>query len=150
MGVRRWWRRRSARRGAKADHLRTLGRVAGEIADGDTAGLVVLDVARTLVELLDLGDCEFQVAPFADFPDGRERPTMRRDGRMELRGQAWDPVLVGLPTGGFLMPVVARGRTEGRYLCTPNGPGRPSAERLVVAQVLADQTASALLLDSVA
>lgn len=135
-----------ARRSAGGDHLRTVSRVAGEIADGDVTGLVVLDVARSLVELLDLRDCEFQLPPFAD----DDTPGLRRDGRLELQGTVWDPATIGFPPGGFLVPVVARGCTEGRYRCTPRGRGRISPERVVVALTLADQTASALLLDSVA
>jgi hypothetical protein len=146
VAIKRWFRARAARRSTATDHLRTLNRIAGEIADGDTTGLVVLDVARSLVELLDLRDCEFQVPPLSDDP----KPCLRRDGFLEAQGTAWDPSAIGLPAGGFHVPVVARGRTEGRYLCTPRGQGRPSPERLVVALTLADQTASALLLDSVA
>ncbi|HEY8547621.1 MAG TPA: hypothetical protein VIL36_21310 [Acidimicrobiales bacterium] len=123
-----------------------LSRVAGEIADGDITGLVVLDVARSLVDLLDLRDCEFQLPPFVD----DDLPCLRRDGRLELQGTVWDPATIGFPPGGFLVPVVARGCIEGRYRCTPRGRRRVSAERVVVALTLADQTASALLLDSVA
>jgi hypothetical protein len=127
-------------------HLRTVGRVAGEIADGDMAGLVVLDVARSLVEVLGLSDCEFQVPPL----DNPQRPCLRRDGWLESRGHDWDPTAIGLPDTGFYLPVVARGRVEGRYLCTPRRRRRPSRERVDVALTLADQAASALLLDSVA
>jgi len=146
VAIRRWWKARAVRRSSPTDHLHTLRRVAGEIADGDITGLVVLDVARSLVELLDLRDCEFQLPPLAD--DGK--PCLRRDGYLELQGTAWDPGAIGLPAAGFHVLVVARGRTEGRYLCTPRAQTKPSPERLVVALTLADQTASALLLDSVA
>ena len=146
MHIRRWFRSRAARRSAASDHVRTLSRVANEIADGDITGLVVLDVARSLVELLDLRDCEFQLPPFA----ADDTPCLRRDGRLELQGTMWDPATIGFPPGGFLVPVVARGCTEGRYRCTPAGRGKTSLDQVVVALTLADQTASALLLDSVA
>jgi hypothetical protein len=137
------------RRERSVAHLHTVGRVAGEIADGDTAGLVVLDVARSLVELLRLRDCEFELPPFA----AQETPakaTLLRTGELELWGVRWDPTMVCLPDGGFYIPVVARGRVEGRYVCRPRRSWRPAEEPVMVALTLADQAASALLLDSVA
>jgi hypothetical protein len=140
---------RSLRRRGRVDelvHLRTVGRVASEIADGDAAGLVVLDVARSLVDVLRLRDCELQLPPFAD----GSAPVLCRTGEMELWGVRWDPTLIGLPEAGFSIPIVARGRTEGRYVCSPVRRWNPSREQVTVALTLADQAASALLLDAVA
>lgn len=127
-------------------HLETVGRVAGEIADGDMAGLVVLDVARSLVELLALQDCRFERAPFV----GASKPCLVRGGELRLGDKTWDPTRIGLPAGGFHIPLVARGRTEGRYVCMPSGrrPRRPSRQAVLVAGTLADQAASALLFDT--
>lgn len=136
------------RRGSSTQHLHTVGRVAGEIADGDMAGLVVLDVARSLVELLRLRDCEFEIPPFVPEPTPA-KPNLLRTGELELRGVRWDPALICLPDGGYYISVVARGRTEGRFVCTPRRSWRPPRERVAVALTLADQAASALLLDSV-
>lgn len=149
LALRRTRRHRTSWRRERAEesvHLRTVGRVASEIADGDTAGLVVLDVARSLVELLWLRDCELQLPPFTGGP----KPVLCRTGEMELWGVRWDPTLIGLPEAGFSIPIVARGRIEGRYLCTPARRWNPSRERMTVARTLADQAASALLLDAVA
>jgi hypothetical protein len=132
-----------------AQHLHTVGRVAGEIADGDVAGLVVLDVARSLVELLRLRDCEFELPPFAA-ETRPAKPSLVRTGELELFGVRWDPTMICLPDGGYYIPIVARGRVEGRYVCTPRRSWRPPEERVAVAVTLADQAASALLLDSVA
>jgi hypothetical protein len=106
----------------------------------------MLDVGRSLVELLRLRDCELQLPPLAD----DSRPTLCRTGEMELRGVRWDPTLIGLPEAGFSIPIVARGRIEGHYLCTPERRWNASKERVMVALTLADQAASALLLDAVA
>jgi hypothetical protein len=127
-------------------HLQTVGRVAGEIAEGDMAGMVVLDVARSLVELLGLRDCRFEAAP----TPVASMPCLLHTGELELRGMRWTAALVGLPAEGFTIPVVARGRTEGRYVCLPRRPYRVTDETIVVALTLADQAASALLLESVA
>lgn len=129
-------------------HLQIVRGLAGEIADGDLAGLVVLDAARSLVDVLGLADCRFDLPPFAE----GAKPLLCRDGWLTLRGVEWDPTAVGLPQGGFHLPVVARGRTAGRFVCTPRPrpARRPSPERITVALTLADQAASALLLESVA
>jgi hypothetical protein len=127
-------------------HLQTVGRVAGEIAEGDMAGLVVLDVARSLVELLGLRDCRFEVAPL---PSG-SKPCLAHTGEFELHGVRWSPAQIGLPAGGFYIPLIARGRIEGRYVCVPRARSRLSDETMTVAVTLADQAASALLLDPVA
>jgi len=133
-------------RRSTTEHLQTVGRVAGGIADGDMAGLVVLDVARSMVDVLRLRDCEFEVPPLA----APGKPCLRRDGWLERRGHDWDPTAIGLPESGFYVPVVARGQVAGRFLCTPRSRHRPSRERVEVALTLADQVASALLLEAVA
>jgi uncharacterized protein DUF4118 len=153
----RWSRRprpprrvpRRARQDGVAEHLGTLRRVAGEIAEGDVGGLVALDVARGLVDVLRLSDCRFEVPPLDDDAT-RHMPVLRRGGELELSGVRWDPCRVGLPAEGFTVPIVARGRAEGRYVCVPRRRRRPTEEEIGVAVALADQAASALLLDSVA
>jgi K+-sensing histidine kinase KdpD len=58
-------RRRPARtlriqlpRSIRSAHLSTIRRVAGDIAEGDTAGVVVLDIARSLVDVFRLRDAD--------------------------------------------------------------------------------------------
>ncbi len=65
-----------------ADHLQTVSRVAADIAEGDDAGLVLLDVSCALVELLDLRDCAFKRPPFPP----RERPRLVHTGELEMWG----------------------------------------------------------------
>jgi hypothetical protein len=149
---RRWFvrhrplRLRGRRDPVAAAHLQTVGRVAGEIAEGDTAGMVVLDVARSLVEVLGLRDCRFEAAPLA----AASTPRLLHTGELEYRGMRWTAAMIGLPADGFTIPVVARGRTEGRYVCLPRRPYRVSDETVAVALTLVDQAASALLLEAVA
>jgi hypothetical protein len=137
----RLWRSRDEE---ALDHLHTVGRVAADIAEGDDAGLVLLDVSCALVELLDLRDCAFEQPPF---PPG-ERPVLLHTGELELRGVRWDPARTGLPTRGFAIPVAARGHVEGRFLCVPRRPGTVRPDRVVVALTLVDQAASAVVLSS--
>jgi hypothetical protein len=125
--------------------LQTVSRVAADIAGGDDAGLVVLDVARGLVELLDLKDCSFELSR----SESPSRPELVPPGEMVLRGTRWDPAPIGLPLNGFDIPVVARGRVEGTFVCVPRRSRRVSRESLDIAITLADQAAFALLLDSV-
>ena len=141
--LRRWLLRRRPRRGP-TQHLDTVSRVAEDIADGDDAGLVVLDVARTLVEVLALKDCWFEVPPLTGAP----KAVLVHGGELELGGTRWDPGLIGLPDDGFHVPVVARGRVEGRFVCVPRRRQPVPRECILVALTLADQTASALLLAS--
>jgi hypothetical protein len=130
------------RRQVASDHLLTIGRVAEDIAEGDPADFVLLDVARSLVELFGLTDCRYEVAPF----ECNSMAVLVRGGELEQQGVRWDPKLIGLPRSGFAVPIVARGHTAGRFVCLPRRESKPSVERLAVAQTLADQAASALLL----
>jgi hypothetical protein len=130
------------RRVVEAEHLATVGQVAAGIADGDDAGLVVLDVARALVGVLDLRDCSFERAPF----DRGDRAVLRHTGELELRGVRWDPAVITPPARGFHIPVAARGRVVGRYLCVPRRTVPVRRGSVVVALTLVDQAASALVL----
>lgn len=134
----RRWRRGSG------EHLRSVGRVAQDIAEGDDAGLVLLDVARALVDVLGLRDCRFEVPPFA----AEQKPILTHKGELEEQGTTWLPGLIGLPEEGFYLPVVARGHEAGRYVCVPRRRQPLPAESVLVAITLADQAASALLLAS--
>lgn len=136
---------RSQRR-TRNDHVLTLHRVAAEIAEGDAAGLVMLDIARSLVELLRLRDCRFELDP----PAIGERPVLLRSGELELRGTRWSPIQVGLGLGGFDLPVITRGHLAGRFICEPRRRIHVSEEQVAVTLTLADHAASALLLADVA
>jgi hypothetical protein len=133
-------------RSLRSAHLLTIGRVASDIAEGDAAGLVVLDIARGLVELLALRDCRFEIAPLSP----GARPVLLHSGELELRGTRWSPTAVALSSDGFDLPVVARGRVVGRFVCEPRRRTTVTREQIGVALTLADQAASALLLTEVA
>jgi hypothetical protein len=130
----------------RSAHLSTLRRVAGDIAEGDTAGLVVLDIARSLVEVLRLRDCRFELTPLRV----SERPVLLPDGELALDGVHWSPIGIGISDKGFDLPVIARGQLAGRFVCQPRARISVSREQLSVALTLADQAASALLLANAA
>jgi hypothetical protein len=125
--------------------VRSMGRVAEQVAGGDSASFVVLDVALALVDLLDLRDCRYEPA------SGESgRPVLRHGGELEYRGVRWSPTQIGLPEKGFDLPLVARGHLVARFVCLP-GPRRPVPEdRVLAALALVDQAASAQLIERVA
>jgi hypothetical protein len=124
--------------------VRSMGRVAEQVAGGDSASFVVLDVARTLVELLDLEDCRYEPG---GVPTGR--PVLRHGGEMELWGVRWSPVMIGLPEKGFEIEMVALGLAVGRFVCLPRRRGRVQEDRVLAALALVDQAASAQLIERV-
>jgi hypothetical protein len=125
--------------------LRSVGRVAQEVADGDDAEFILLDVARTLVELLDLDDCRYETAPLAD----ASRATLVHGGDLELQQLRWTPMQLGLPERGFDLLVEARGQILGRFVCSPRHRRTISEDRVLAALALVDQAASARLIASV-
>jgi hypothetical protein len=133
------------RRQPPLDPIRSVGRVAQEVADGDDAEFILLDVARTLVELLDLSDCRYETAPLADSP----RATLRHGGELELQQLRWTPMQLGLPERGFDMLIAARGLTLGRFVCSPRHQHTVGEDRVLAALALVDQAASARLIASV-
>jgi hypothetical protein len=137
-------RRAEARRDCERSlvSVRSVGRVAEQVAGGDSASFVVLDVARALVELLDLADCRYEPG---DRPSGL--PALRHGGELELWGIRWSPVPIGLPERGFEVEMVARGLVEGRFVCMPRRREPIPEDRLLAAIALADQAASARLIE---
>jgi hypothetical protein len=119
--------------------------VAHEVAEGDGAEFIVIDVARSLVELLDLRDCRYETAPLAE----DARPTLVQGGELELAHVRWSPMQLGLPQGGFDLVLAARGQTLGRFVCEPRVQHTVSEDRLLAALTLADQAASARLIEAV-
>jgi hypothetical protein len=125
--------------------VRSMGRVAEQVAGGDSASFVVLDVARTLVELLDLADCRYEPASGAS-----GRPVLLHGGELEYRGVRWSPSQIGLPDRGFDLPMVARGHLVGRFVCLPRRRWAVPEDRVLAATALVDQAASAQLIERVA
>lgn len=139
-------RRAAARRTHQTilDALRSVSQVAAEVATGGDAGLVLIDVGRRMVDLLDLTDCSFEVPPFERWA----RPLLQRDGEMGLHGVTWDPSKLGFPGAGFYISVVARDHIVGRFHCLPRHRYGIPHERVLAALALADQTAAALLISA--
>jgi len=148
--ARRRHRTRRSRAEARRDcerslvSVRSMGRVAEQVAGGDSASFVVLDVARTLVELLDLDDCRYESGTR---PTGR--PVLRHGGEMELWGVRWSPVMIGLPEKGFDIEMVALGLAVGRFVCLPRRRSPVPEDRVLAALALVDQAASAQLIERV-
>jgi hypothetical protein len=138
---------RAERRRARAlDCLRSVGRVAGEVAGGDSASFIQIDVARSLVDLLDLQDCRYEAAPC----QASGRPVLEHPGWFTWGDVGWSPFQLGLPTRGFDLLVTARGHVVGRYVCLPRH-HRPAREDSVLAALtLVDQAATAELIDPAA
>jgi hypothetical protein len=141
----RWWPVGFRRPRLPLGPLRSVGRVAQEVADGDDAEFILLDVARTLVELLDLDDCRYETAPLAD----ASRATLVHGGELELQQLRWTPMQLGLPERGFDLLVEARGQTLGRFVCSPRHRRTIGEDRVLAALALVDQAASARLIASV-
>jgi GAF domain-containing protein len=72
------------------------------------------------------------------------------NGELTLDGFRWSPINIGISASGFDVPVIARGRVAGRFVCVPRSRVSVSTEQLAVALTFADQAASALLLASAA
>jgi hypothetical protein len=138
--------RAERRRARSLDCLRSVGRVAEEVAGGDPAAFIQIDVARSLVDLLDLRDCRYESAPCGP----SRRPVLSHPGWFSVGDVGWSPLQLGLPTKGFDMLVTARGRVVGRYVCLPRRQ-RPAREDSVLAALaLVDQAATAGLIDPAA
>ena len=135
--------RRDCRRSLAS--VRSMSRVAEQVADGDSASFIVIDVARALVELLDLGDCRYEPTPG---PSGR--PVLLHGGELTYRGVRWSPVHIGLPEKGFDLPMTARGRVVGRFVCLPRRRHPIQEDRVITATALVDQAATAQLIEHVA
>lgn len=141
------WRARLAlRRPRGIDCLRSVGRLSEEVACGDSASFIQLDVARTLVELLNLRDCRYEAAPFLR----GTRPVLEHPGWLTLGPAGWSPVQVGLPEKGFDIVVEARGLPVGRFVCTPRHGGHAHEDSILAALALVDHAAMACLIEAAA
>ena len=79
------WRRVAERRDGRRSlaSIRSMNRAAEQVAGGDSASFVVLDVARALVELLGLRDCRYEAGPGSGV-----RPVLRH-AQPTLYGVSW-------------------------------------------------------------
>jgi hypothetical protein len=113
--------------------------VGEQIAQGEDAEFVLMNVATQLRELLTLQDCRFIRQP----PSGKGA-WIQTDGTVRLNPIRWPVSSVGLPTAHVELPVRGGGDILGTFILTPT-PAQPiSHERCVVAVALADQLGAAL------
>ncbi len=121
--------------------------VAELVASGEEADWVVLAVAVELRTLLQLRDVRFDYEPFPAPTDAdpRVRPRIESDGSVSFGVLGWAAASIGLPGKLVDLPVMARGRSVGRFVLRPT-PGLPiDLERRLVAVALADQVGAALM-----
>ena len=123
----------------EASYVGVLHSVTELVAAGASHDEVVEVVRRSLIDLLSLRDCRFEMTA-ADRPRFRIENT----GEVLLGGSVWGVHRLGLPGPEIELPVRARGVAVGRFVLTPT-PGDPvSRERRVVAVALADQVGATL------
>jgi len=141
-----WRVRQALRRPRGLDCLRSVGRLSEEVACGDSASFIRIDVARTLVELLDLRDCRYETAPYLP----STRPVLQHPGWLTIGPVGWSPVHVGLPEHGFDIVVEARGLPVGRFVCAPRRAGHAHEDSILAALALVDHAAMACLIEAAA
>jgi len=115
-------------------------RELSELAAGSSTSEVVIDsVERSLVPLLDLRACRFDVA-LADPPLAR----VEARGGVNHVGHDWPVREIGIPGPEAEIVIEWRGRAFGRFVLTPT-PGHPvTLERRVVAVLLVRVVAAAM------
>jgi K+-sensing histidine kinase KdpD len=119
--------------------LRRMQRVAGLAAGGEGVDDLLLAVTAELMETLELQNCWFERQPFlAAFP------RLERSGVVQSTEHRYANGAFELPREGVELPVVASGKTLGRFVLIPTpGVGVPK-ERRLSAIALADQVGAAL------
>ena len=123
----------------EANFVARIHSAAAMVATGESAQLVVEEIADQLTDLLSLRHCRFDPAA-----SEQHHARMRQDGDVFLAGMRWEVEQMGLPGNEVELPVTYRGRLYGRFVMVPT-PGKPvSRERRVVASALADQAGAAL------
>ncbi len=96
-----------------------------------------------LVVLLSLLECRYEAAPFVS-----SLPRIERTGAIEGEHRRWIGGEFTLPGLGAEIPVVARGRTYGRFVLIPDLSMGVSIEERIVAVALVDQLGAALATDA--
>jgi hypothetical protein len=109
-----------------------------ELAAGSAPASTVIDqTTRSLIELLDLRSCRFDLG-LVDPPLAR----IQSNGDVVHVGLRWPVDEAGIPGPEAEIVALWRGRTVGRFVLTPT-PGAPiSLERRIVAVALVDVTAA--------
>jgi hypothetical protein len=120
------------------DELHRVQRVAHLAASGESDDDLVLAVRAELIEDLKLRDCTFEQPPFTtSYPTLASSGVFRGSDPHDHRVYTKDGF--DLPSTGVELPVVANGRTLGRFVLMPEPGVGVSFERRMVAGALADQ-----------
>jgi Domain of unknown function (DUF4118) len=138
-------RRQRAQVATRGDEIQVLRRTAELVASGTPSDAVLTTVHDELVELLSLVECRYETAPFT-----YSLPRIERTGAVEGAHRRWIGGEFALPGFGAEIPVVARGRTFGRFVLVPDLSVGVSIDERVVAVVLVDQLGAAMAADSAA
>jgi hypothetical protein len=128
-----------AQRDDEQQQLRRMQRIAGMAAGGEGIDDLLLAVTAELIETLDLRNCWFERPPF---PAGL--PRVERTGVVESNEHRYANGEFELPREGAALPVVAGGRTLGRFVLVPTPGVGISKDRRLSAVALADQVGAAL------
>ncbi|MBV8979629.1 MAG: PAS domain-containing sensor histidine kinase, partial [Acidimicrobiia bacterium] len=119
--------------------LQRMHRIAGMAAGGEGVEDLLLAVTAELIETLELQNAWFERPPFEA---GLLR--LERSGVIESREHRYANGEFELPREGVELPVVAAGRTVGRFVLIPTPGVGVSKERRMSAVALADQVGAAL------
>ncbi len=131
-----WGRRQQARASRRAGYLAGVLGTADVVAQRTEPAALADQVARQIVEILDLDACRFEVS------DKSSTTTLDRDGLVRQRGQVVDVDRHGLPTDDVISLAVG---LTGRFVLTSSTRiVRPTLEQRRVVVLLADQVGAAL------
>jgi len=117
------------------DEMRRFQRIAHMAANGESPDDLISAVRAELIEDLKLRDCSFERPPFVG-----TYPILEPSGHITggaIRSYTRDGF--DLPSDGLVLPVVANGRSLGRFVLQPTPGAGVSNERRIVAASLADQ-----------
>ena len=129
----------------RQDEIRSIYRLAEQVAGGTEPDEVVATATDELHDLLRLESCHFELPPYRDvFPRIErsgviERPPGQRITHLRFQRGGFE-----LPTAGAELPVFSRGRHVGRFVLAPRSGVGVSLEERVVAVALADQVGAAI------
>jgi len=137
-----WGRRQEARASRRAGYLDGVLGTSKIIAVHETSpDALIRHVAKQIVRVLDIDDCEFVLGP----GPGPNDASLDHDGQVNARGHRVNVERDGLPTDERIGLVVRQGdAVHGQFLLTAaTRVVRPSVEQLRVAVLLADQVGAA-------
>jgi hypothetical protein len=138
-------RRHRARAATRGDEIQMLRRTAELVAAGADSGEVLETVRAELIDVLSLVECRYERPPFES-----SLPRIERTGGVDGEHRRWISGEFTLPGLGAEIPVMARGRTYGRFVLVPDLSTGVSIEARMVAVTLVDELGAALAADPAA